>query len=299
MYKKYSFIIPHHNNHELLLRCINSIPVRNDVEIIVVDDNSDDEKKPKKLRSDIKLISIDSKHTKGAGRARNYGLKIATGQWLLFADSDDFYEKGILEKLDYYLSDCIDLLFFKIFYAWDISQGTSKWRSKYNEIIDKCIASGHNPYWVKTVKHSIQAPWNFVVKRSYLIQLNATFEEKPKGNDAYFHHLIAMNTDRIKVINEKLYYWVWSDNGITHKIWKKDDYFDFARSTARNNRMRAKSGAWNTITDIRSGLMTVIHYHGCLFALRLLLYRLSVDIPRPLVWFHIFLNKIKIQYDKR
>lgn len=294
--KKYSFIIPHYNNPKLLSRCINSIPVRNDVEVIVVDDNSDCDKKPRDLRSDIKLISIDSEHTKGAGRARNYGLAASTGQWLLFADCDDFYEKGILEKLDHHLSDDIDLLFFKIFYAWDVNQGISKWKSKYNKMIDKCIASGCNPYWVKTVKHSIQAPWNFVVKRSYVIQLNATFEEKPKGNDAYFHHLVAMNTDKIKVINEKLYYWVWSDNGITHKRWKKEDYFDFARSTARNNRMRAKSGAWNTITDIKSGLISVIHYHGVTFAFCLLIYRLFVDVPRPQIWFHVFLHKIK--YDK-
>ena len=40
---KYSFIIPHKNCPELLWRCIQSIPERADVQIIVVDDNSDPE----------------------------------------------------------------------------------------------------------------------------------------------------------------------------------------------------------------------------------------------------------------
>jgi len=37
----YSIIIPHKNIPELLIRCIESIPSKNDIEIIVVDDNSD------------------------------------------------------------------------------------------------------------------------------------------------------------------------------------------------------------------------------------------------------------------
>ena len=37
----YSFIIPHHNLPELLKRCVSSIPKRDDVQIIIVDDNSD------------------------------------------------------------------------------------------------------------------------------------------------------------------------------------------------------------------------------------------------------------------
>ena len=39
---KYSIIIPHYNTPELLLRCVTSIPERNDIQIIVVDDNSPD-----------------------------------------------------------------------------------------------------------------------------------------------------------------------------------------------------------------------------------------------------------------
>ena len=42
----YSFIIPHKNCPDLLQRCVDSIPERDDVQVIVVDDNSDDSKKP-------------------------------------------------------------------------------------------------------------------------------------------------------------------------------------------------------------------------------------------------------------
>lgn len=38
---KYSVIIPHKNRQEIIQRCINSIPDRDDIEIIIIDDNSD------------------------------------------------------------------------------------------------------------------------------------------------------------------------------------------------------------------------------------------------------------------
>jgi glycosyltransferase involved in cell wall biosynthesis len=52
----YSFIIPHHNSPKLLERCLNSIPQRDDIEIIVVDDNSDKEKKAYSDRRDVRII---------------------------------------------------------------------------------------------------------------------------------------------------------------------------------------------------------------------------------------------------
>ena len=96
----YSFIIPHHNSPELLNRCLDSIPKREDIQIIVVDDNSAEDKRPCVKRDDVEVIYIDAEHTKGAGRARNYGLKAAKGKWLLFADCDDYYNDGFLDVLD-------------------------------------------------------------------------------------------------------------------------------------------------------------------------------------------------------
>ena len=65
----YSFIIPHHNTPDLLQRLVDSIPQRDDIEIIVVDDNSDYDKKANISRSDVRTIYIDKVQTKGAGRA--------------------------------------------------------------------------------------------------------------------------------------------------------------------------------------------------------------------------------------
>ena len=70
----YSIIIPHKNTPDLLYRCINSIPQRKDLEIIIVDDNSsenivDFDNFPGLNRENTTVIF--NKAGKGAGNARN------------------------------------------------------------------------------------------------------------------------------------------------------------------------------------------------------------------------------------
>jgi len=55
----YSFVIPHYNTPDLLQRLIDSIPQREDIEVIVVDDNSDDDKKARVSRPDVNIIFLD------------------------------------------------------------------------------------------------------------------------------------------------------------------------------------------------------------------------------------------------
>ncbi|MBQ5445892.1 MAG: glycosyltransferase family 2 protein, partial [Lachnospiraceae bacterium] len=88
----FSIIIPHYDIPDLLMRCLKSIPVSKEIQVIVVDDNSPEadtylEKYPELSRPYLEFIRT----TKGggAGYARNIGLEHAKGEWLLFADADD------------------------------------------------------------------------------------------------------------------------------------------------------------------------------------------------------------------
>lgn len=86
-----SIIIPVYNQQGLIVRCINSIPVRDDIEIIVVDDGSTDrtaEVVQKLPDPRIKLFQLMS--NKGVGAAKNIGLEICIGDYVGFIDSDDY-----------------------------------------------------------------------------------------------------------------------------------------------------------------------------------------------------------------
>ena len=54
----YSIIIPHKNSPELLERCLNSIPERKDIEIIVVDDCSNENGRPQIDREGVEIIYV-------------------------------------------------------------------------------------------------------------------------------------------------------------------------------------------------------------------------------------------------
>ena len=111
----YSIIIPHKNIPVLLERCLNSIPERKDIQIIVIDDSSNNTvinllKDLELNRSNVEVIFTSK--GKGAGYARNIGLEKASGKWLLFADADDFYSKKAFNYFDSYLNSNLDLVYF-------------------------------------------------------------------------------------------------------------------------------------------------------------------------------------------
>lgn len=90
----YSIIIPHKNIPNLLQRCLASIPRREDIQIIIVDDKSDVVEVDFECFPGVGEQCVEvyfTKEGKGAGYARNVGLKYAKGKWLLFVDSDDFF----------------------------------------------------------------------------------------------------------------------------------------------------------------------------------------------------------------
>lgn len=104
--KKISVIVPNYNNEKYLEKCINSIVNQkyDNLEVIVIDDGSTDNSVSIIEKIINKYCSCDIKFIKqknlNASIARNKGMDIATGDYLLFLDSDDELEDDILNKLN-------------------------------------------------------------------------------------------------------------------------------------------------------------------------------------------------------
>lgn len=98
-----SIIIPTKNRSSQLRRavlsCLNQS--HKDIEIIVVDDSSDEELKPSLILQDIndkkiKIIELDV--SVGGGEARNIGVDESNGHYITFLDSDDAYFQDCIEQ---------------------------------------------------------------------------------------------------------------------------------------------------------------------------------------------------------
>lgn len=112
-----SIIIPCYNSAEWIEKCLKSIPKRNDIEIICIDDGSTDDTYAKidkyMSKNKIKGELIDIVDNYGVSYARNRGIEYATGEYILMLDSDDYiYPKVFNEIVDNCLDKDYDMVFY-------------------------------------------------------------------------------------------------------------------------------------------------------------------------------------------
>lgn len=109
---KYSMIIPAYNAEKTIRRCLESVisQKRTDVQIIVINDGSTDD--TAKIIEEYSEITCISQENKGVSSARNRGLDVVEGRFVLFLDSDDFLSPDYFEKLDLMDEKC-DICYFE------------------------------------------------------------------------------------------------------------------------------------------------------------------------------------------
>lgn len=98
----FSIIVPVFNAEAYIEQCIQSVMSQSyqDVELIIVNDGSTDGSLQKCLAwKDDARIKIISTENCGVSHARNLGLQIASGKWVMFLDSDDYLMENSLENL--------------------------------------------------------------------------------------------------------------------------------------------------------------------------------------------------------
>lgn len=210
----YSFIIPHHNTPDLLQRLINTIPQRGDIEIIVVDDNSDEDKKAHVTRPDVKTIYIDKEHTKGAGKARNVGMDAATGKWLLFADADDLYKPGFIDILDEYKDDDIEILFFNVD---SVDSDTLESGHNRTALEQKCVIQYDGTKdTIDELLFLCWGPWRKMLSREYVKTNHFFYEEISKGNDVLFSLATSYFARKWKLDKRILYTLTFRQESLTY-----------------------------------------------------------------------------------
>ena len=99
--KMISVIVPVYNVEEYLDNCIKSISSQTyaNIEILVIDDGSTDDSSLKcdQWAKKDKRIRVIHKLNGGLADARNVGIEMANGEYLLFVDSDDYIERNMCE----------------------------------------------------------------------------------------------------------------------------------------------------------------------------------------------------------
>ena len=230
----YSVSIPHFNSPQLLSRMLKSIPERDDIQVIIVDDGSENENVVllKQLHhKNLEIIFLEE--NKGGGFARNVGLQQAKGKWFISADADDYFSDDAFEVFDQYKDENIDCLGFCVLCV-DTNTG---------EVTRELVANRNVSEYLKkrTRKsenllrfHNLES-WNKLVSMNFIKKYDIHFEDCRINIDVLYSFLIGLKAKEYMVIPNKLYYFTENPESITHKKRTVEREFQFYMQVQKRN----------------------------------------------------------------
>ena len=205
-----SFIIPTYNSANTIKRAIDSILKQNtdlEYEIIVVDDGStDNTEQVLKCYENDERIKYYKKENSGVADTRNYGVKMATGEYIIFVDSDDYISESLLKDIEPYLLNEIELIKWSPVFVDE----------KQNEILKpESVAfdnttGEHGFNNLFGIDNLLDCLWNYAIKKELMIEFpSGTYHE-----DFAIMPLVILNAKSFVSIDKREYYYVQSKNSI-------------------------------------------------------------------------------------
>ncbi len=210
-----SIIVPIYNVEKYLDKCLLSIRKQtySELEIILVNDGSPDES----YRIIDEHVSLDSriktvnKVNGGLSSARNAGLKIATGDYIAFVDSDDWIESTMFEKLFYSIqTNSSDIAICDV--RTEYEDGTLKAELKQ--------AKGYpDSFEVNNYMDAFMAidcfACNKLFKRSLFVDHNISFPEGLLYEDIATFPRLFFRSKQVSLVRENLYHYIVRGGAIT------------------------------------------------------------------------------------
>ena len=223
---KATVIVPFYNIEQKVFdKCIESIlhQTLRELEILIIDDGSDDEYASicDRFTEIDDRISVIHKKNEGVSTCRNYGIEEASGDWIAFVDGDDWLESNYLEKLisvgelnksDIVLCDCYI----------DYEHNSVKNRFFSDDILDSTIVGKDRfilQFWCTRIYEKnlsstdSGAPWAKIYRREFILRENIRFDiELRRMQDNVFNVFAYEAADKIFYFSENLYHYRKSNN---------------------------------------------------------------------------------------
>lgn len=208
---KVSIIIPLYNCEKYIDKCIESIKNQTygNWELIIVDDQSNDKSYEicKRYADNDTRILLTQQANAGSGVARNKGIDMATGEYIIFCDADDFLLPDALTLLieEANRTD-VDLVIggykeFKYFNEEIIFCGQNEPQTEYINGIQHV----RNRYIKLFDKGLIQAPWAKLYKAEIIKKYNVKFADYRRCQDIVFNISYYEYTESLSIIIGPVY----------------------------------------------------------------------------------------------
>ena len=220
---KYSIIIPVYNVEKYIERCLKSVFTQSeqDFEVIVIDDDCTDNSMAIAKKFDVKIIK--TKHV-SVSEARNIGVKHAKGEYLIFLDSDDYWNEDLLKEVSKSLKNNPDLVRFQVRMTTDTGENTD---FKEETFTGK---TGEEAFNIISKFHYVESVWCYAIKREYYLKEKFQFRKGMIHEDFGLTPLIiikAQNVNSIDYIGYNYYRRSGSIMNTPDYEWTKQKVKDF------------------------------------------------------------------------
>lgn len=215
---KISVIVPVYNSESTLQKCVQSLLTqRENIEIILVDDGSDDlsGKICDDYSNKISFIKVIHKKNGGVSSARNAGLNIATGKYIMFCDSDDYVESEWSSKLLSVIKMNPDS-----FVSCNITR-----ESTYERPIFKTINKIKELSYFELYKRGLSAyTWNKIYLREKIENNQLRFDAtRSFAEDVFFNVEYCSLCNSCILLEDQLYHYVNTNGSLMNRYYP--DYF--------------------------------------------------------------------------
>lgn len=208
---KVSVVMPVYNAEKTIgqaLECLTKQTLK-DIEIICINDGSKDKSLNilKQWAKKHNNIRIYSQKNKGAGAARNRGLDLANGKYIIFLDADDLFKHKMLEKLytkaTQTKSEIVIFEYDEMRSYDNVNLEITNWKNLNSRLITK------NIFTYKDLGKNIFAftyfqSWNKFYLRDFLVKNDIRFQEIRYFEDLDFVYSSLIIAKRISVLYDKL-----------------------------------------------------------------------------------------------
>ena len=204
-----SFIIPAYNASTTIIRCLDSIYtlglLEQEFEVICIDDCSKDNtikviEQYAKQHTNLTLLSQIENHRQGA--ARNRGVAIAKGKYIVYIDSDDESDKGILQALQLVEEHNLDMVAMHYVNIDENGNISEKEAIKLDGVFTGVELQTKQPYWGT-------APWPYIYNTDFLKKVNYPFTEDVLFEDADYVNVHLYHAQRMMynpICSYRIYY---------------------------------------------------------------------------------------------
>jgi len=209
MQPKVSIIVPIYKVEDYLKQCLDSLlnQTYNNIEVILVNDGSPDKSAEIAKEYDEKFESFHLYHKQNGGLsdARNYGMTFATGDYMMFVDSDDWLSEKMVETLIFHMNKHeADVIQAAFYYAYE---EYSLYDNRYYSPEDNVISLNNKSLMYELIINEKvkNFAWGKLYKRDLIKDL--PFKKGVLFEDVFWAHHVMKQVNRYVICHEPMYHY--------------------------------------------------------------------------------------------